>query len=197
MCGARLGVYAAGESHSEAVALLGRADSGLEKHLRTLLNVKSKVAYTHQSATSDEQEVETRGRSAGRGSSSYRRVLRFDQDQDSRVTVYSPPMTENRPESVSSPETGENPLPVVWQAFSRIDRRLHAWEFVNPLVAGSSPARPVPLRRLARPSPLDNASPAPRPSSVAERAVCGLCLQCTYDCQSGPILDELQPTAEP
>jgi hypothetical protein len=64
MCGARLGVYAAGESHSEAVALLGRADSGLEKHLRTLLNVKSKVAYTNQSATSDERKKSRRAAEA-------------------------------------------------------------------------------------------------------------------------------------
>ena|ERR1700730_16472783 len=64
ICGARLGVYAAGESHSEAVALLGRADSGLEKHLRTLLNVKSKVAYTHQSATSDERTKSRRAAEA-------------------------------------------------------------------------------------------------------------------------------------
>jgi hypothetical protein len=48
------------ESHSEAVALLGRADSGVEKHRRTLLNVKSRVAYTHQSATSDERKKSRR-----------------------------------------------------------------------------------------------------------------------------------------
>jgi hypothetical protein len=64
ICGARLGVYAAEVSHSEAVALLGRADSGLEKHLRTLLNVKSKVAYTHQSATSDDRKKSRRAAEA-------------------------------------------------------------------------------------------------------------------------------------
>ena len=64
ICGARLGVYAAGENHSEAVALLGRADSGMDKHLRILLNVKSKVAYTHQSATSDERKKSRRAAEA-------------------------------------------------------------------------------------------------------------------------------------
>jgi hypothetical protein len=48
--------YAAGENHNEAVALLAKADAGVEKHLRALLNVKSKVSYTHQSATADERK---------------------------------------------------------------------------------------------------------------------------------------------
>lgn len=64
ICGARLGKYAAGENHNEAVALLGKADPGVEKHLRTLLNVKSKVAYTHQSATSDERKKSRRAAEA-------------------------------------------------------------------------------------------------------------------------------------
>jgi hypothetical protein len=54
ICGVRLGKYAVGENHNQAVPLLGQAEPGLAKHLRTLLNVKSKVAYTHQSATSGE-----------------------------------------------------------------------------------------------------------------------------------------------
>jgi hypothetical protein len=48
--------YAAGENHDEAVALLVEADSGVEKRLRALLNVKSKVSYMHQSATADERK---------------------------------------------------------------------------------------------------------------------------------------------
>jgi hypothetical protein len=60
ICGVRLGIYAASENHNEAVALLGKADrkadAGAEKHLRALLNVKSKVSYTHQPATSDERK---------------------------------------------------------------------------------------------------------------------------------------------
>lgn len=56
ICGVRLGIYAAGENHNDAVALLAKADAGVEKHLRVLLNVKSKVSYTHQSATADERK---------------------------------------------------------------------------------------------------------------------------------------------
>jgi hypothetical protein len=56
----RLGVYAAGENHNEAVALLEGAEPGVAKYLRTLLNLKSKVAYTHQSATTDERKKASR-----------------------------------------------------------------------------------------------------------------------------------------
>ena len=38
-------------NHSEAVALLKRADSGSERHLNTLLDAKNKAAYTHQDLT--------------------------------------------------------------------------------------------------------------------------------------------------
>jgi hypothetical protein len=64
ICGVRLGKYAAGENHSQAVALLGQAEPGMEKHLRSLLNVKSKVAYTHQSATSSERTKSRRAAEA-------------------------------------------------------------------------------------------------------------------------------------
>ena len=60
ICGVRQGKYAVGENHNQAVALLGQAEPGVEKHLRTLLNVKSKVAYTHQSVTSDERKKSRR-----------------------------------------------------------------------------------------------------------------------------------------
>ncbi len=60
ICGVRLGIYATGENHSHAVELLGQAEPGMEKHLRTLLNVKSKVAYTHQSASADERKKSRR-----------------------------------------------------------------------------------------------------------------------------------------
>jgi hypothetical protein len=55
ICCSRLGVYAAGENHNEAVALLEKAERSAAKHLRTLLNLKSKAAYTHQSVTTDER----------------------------------------------------------------------------------------------------------------------------------------------
>jgi hypothetical protein len=56
ICCARLGLHAAGENHNEAVALLRQAEPGAEKHLRTLLNLKSKVAYSHQPAANDERK---------------------------------------------------------------------------------------------------------------------------------------------
>lgn len=56
ICGVRLGIYAVGDNHNDAVTLLAKADNGAEKHLRTLLNVKSKVSYTHTPATADERK---------------------------------------------------------------------------------------------------------------------------------------------
>ena len=56
ICCSRLGVYAAGENHAEAVALLEKAEPVQAKYLRALLNLKSKVAYTHQSVTRDERK---------------------------------------------------------------------------------------------------------------------------------------------
>jgi hypothetical protein len=63
ICCARLGAYAAGESHSEAVALLEKAEPGMAKHLRTLLGLKSKVAYTHQPVTAGERTKASRAAS--------------------------------------------------------------------------------------------------------------------------------------
>lgn len=51
LCCVRLGVHSNTGNHSEAVALLKKADSGSERHLTTLLNVKNKAAYTHQDLT--------------------------------------------------------------------------------------------------------------------------------------------------
>lgn len=45
ICCARLGVYAHGESHQEAVALLRRAAPGSAKHLNTLLGSKTKAEF--------------------------------------------------------------------------------------------------------------------------------------------------------
>jgi hypothetical protein len=55
ICCFRLSVCAAGENHSEAVSLLEKAEPGLAKYLRSLLNLKSKVAYTHHSVTTDDR----------------------------------------------------------------------------------------------------------------------------------------------
>lgn len=51
LCCVRLGVHSNTGNHSEALALLKKADSGSERYLNTLLNLKSKVAYTHQDLT--------------------------------------------------------------------------------------------------------------------------------------------------
>jgi hypothetical protein len=51
LCCVRLGVHSNTGNHSEAVALLKRADNGSERHLNTLLNLKNKAAYTHQDLT--------------------------------------------------------------------------------------------------------------------------------------------------
>lgn len=63
ICCARLGVYATGESHSAAVALLAKAEPGVAKHLRTLLGLKSKVAYTHQPVTAGDRTKASRAAS--------------------------------------------------------------------------------------------------------------------------------------
>jgi len=64
ICCARLGVHATGENHNEASLLLKQAEAGMEKHLRTLLNLKTKVAYTHQPATTDEHKKASRAAEA-------------------------------------------------------------------------------------------------------------------------------------
>ena len=54
ICCIRLGVHSNTGSHSEAVAMLKRADGGSERHLNVLLNLKNKAAYTHQHLTAVE-----------------------------------------------------------------------------------------------------------------------------------------------
>lgn len=54
ICCVRLGVHSNTGNHSEAVALLKKADGGSERHLSTLLNLKNKAAYTHQDLSSAE-----------------------------------------------------------------------------------------------------------------------------------------------
>ena len=56
VCCSQLGKYAVGENHHEAVALLRQADGTLERYLSTLLGVKTKAAYTHESATATERK---------------------------------------------------------------------------------------------------------------------------------------------
>lgn len=63
ICCIRLGIYATGENHNEAVGLLKKADAGVAKHLGTLLGLKAKVAYTHQSVSSDDRKKASRAAS--------------------------------------------------------------------------------------------------------------------------------------
>ncbi|MGA3221550.1 MAG: hypothetical protein ABSE77_21185 [Acidimicrobiales bacterium] len=46
ICCAKLGVYHAGESHNEAVALLASADKLASKHLKGLLDMKTRSGYS-------------------------------------------------------------------------------------------------------------------------------------------------------
>jgi hypothetical protein len=63
ICCSRLGVYSAGESHNDAIALLQSAERGAAKYLQALLNLKSKVAYTHQPVTTDDHKRASRAAS--------------------------------------------------------------------------------------------------------------------------------------
>lgn len=54
ICCARLGEYAQTDNHNEAATLLGTAEKGMEKHLRLLLSLKTKVGYTHTPTSSDD-----------------------------------------------------------------------------------------------------------------------------------------------
>jgi hypothetical protein len=56
ICCATLGKHAIGENHAEAIQLLKQADRAVEQHLRNLLNLKSKVAYSETSATVTERK---------------------------------------------------------------------------------------------------------------------------------------------
>lgn len=54
ICCARLGRYAQGEGHHEAVALLKTAAPGIERHLGVLLGMKTKAGYSHVVAAADD-----------------------------------------------------------------------------------------------------------------------------------------------
>ncbi|MGE2691486.1 hypothetical protein [Mycolicibacterium pulveris] len=54
ICCVRLGVHSNSGAHSDAITLLARAHKGFEKYLSTLLNLKSKAAYTHQALSTAE-----------------------------------------------------------------------------------------------------------------------------------------------
>ena len=54
VCCARLGKHAQGENHGDAVALLAEVDTGLAGDLRTLLGIKSKASYGHDTVNKKE-----------------------------------------------------------------------------------------------------------------------------------------------
>lgn len=64
ICCARLGQHAQGEDHSEAVALLGKADSESARHLRALLSMKTKAEYSHSSVTTTDTKRAARAAEA-------------------------------------------------------------------------------------------------------------------------------------
>jgi dihydropteroate synthase len=62
ICCARLGEHAQGDNHTEAVALLKKADSESARHLQVLLGMKTKIGYSHTGTT--EAEAKRAGRAA-------------------------------------------------------------------------------------------------------------------------------------
>jgi hypothetical protein len=54
ICCARLGEYAQGSNHNEAIALLKTADPDSARHLETLLKMKTRVGYGHMPASQDD-----------------------------------------------------------------------------------------------------------------------------------------------
>lgn len=55
ICIRRLGRYATGQDHGEAIQLLERADGESAKHLRSLLGMKTKAGHSYLSPSSSER----------------------------------------------------------------------------------------------------------------------------------------------
>jgi hypothetical protein len=54
ICCARLGEYAHGVDHNDAIALLKTADAAAARHLETLLKMKTRVGYGHTPASQED-----------------------------------------------------------------------------------------------------------------------------------------------
>ena len=54
ICCARLGEYAQGVDHNDAIALLKTADAAAARHLETLLKMKTRVGYGHTPASQED-----------------------------------------------------------------------------------------------------------------------------------------------
>lgn len=59
----RLGEYHSGENHSAAVAILASIDAALAEHLRRLLGLKTKAAYSGARASADDVKAAQRAAS--------------------------------------------------------------------------------------------------------------------------------------
>ena len=55
ICCARLGEYAHGDDHQEAVSLLTKADRTMAKHLKALLDMKTRSGYSAVPASKSDQ----------------------------------------------------------------------------------------------------------------------------------------------
>lgn len=64
ICCSRLGEYAQGEKHNDAVGLLRKADPEVSMHLSALLSLKTKSGYSHAPVTADEVKRATRAAEA-------------------------------------------------------------------------------------------------------------------------------------
>ena len=60
ICCAALGKHATGENHNTAVGLLRQADKEAAGHLKTLLDLKTKAAYTALTSSADDVKRATR-----------------------------------------------------------------------------------------------------------------------------------------
>lgn len=64
ICCTKLGVYHAGESHNEAVALLASVDKSASKHLKGLLDMKTRSGYSPALTSAADQKRAGRAASA-------------------------------------------------------------------------------------------------------------------------------------
>jgi hypothetical protein len=64
ICCTRLGIHAQGQDHNEAVTLLSQANSESAKHLRVLLGMKTKAAYSHTGISAADARREGRAAEA-------------------------------------------------------------------------------------------------------------------------------------
>jgi hypothetical protein len=60
ICCRKLGEYSTSENHNDAIAVLEKAQPDVARYLRALLNIKSKVTYTHLSVSADDRKKASR-----------------------------------------------------------------------------------------------------------------------------------------